>query len=174
MNGDVTGAGSEEIPSARTSMGVADGERASWLLCRAASVICALPIGQVMEIMRPLAIEEIAGAPACVRGLSIIRGTPMPVVDFGLIIGDCVTRATRVVTIKAEERPVALAVEDVLGITTIAAEALCRLPPLLRAAATDAIAAIGALDTELIVFLRTARLVPDDVMARLNAEDTAT
>jgi chemotaxis signal transduction protein len=61
----------------------------------------------------------------------------------------------------------------VLGINAVTAAERDDLPPLLRDAATDTIAAIGALDSELIVFLRAARLLPDDVLARLDREQAA-
>jgi len=145
----------------------------SWLLCRAGSVLCALPIEQVLEIMRLLPIEPMAGAPKYVRGLSIVRGAPVPVVDLGVVIGDRTIESTRLITVRVATRTIALAVEAVLGITAVASSAFGQLPPLLRDAASDTVTAIGALDSELIVFLRAARLVPDDVFARVHAEAAA-
>jgi hypothetical protein len=48
------------------------------------------------------------------------------------------------------------------------------LPPLLRDAAVEAVAAIGTLDAELLLFLRTARIVPEDLLSRLDALETVT
>ena len=56
------------------------------------------------------------------------------------------------------------------GIWAIGAERLEQLPPLLRDAATETIDAIGTLDAELLFFLRTARIVPDDLFDRLVAD----
>jgi purine-binding chemotaxis protein CheW len=39
------------------------------LVCRVATRICALPVGVVIETLRPLPLEPIAGAPAFVTGL---------------------------------------------------------------------------------------------------------
>jgi len=147
--------------------------RASWLLCRAGTILSALPIEHVIEIMRVLPLERLAGTPRCVIGVSVIRGAPVPVVDVGLIIGGAITPSTRLIAIRAATRTIALAVDEVIGITGIAADAFGQLPPLLRDAATDTIAAIGALDSELIIFLRAALLVPEDVLARLDADGAA-
>jgi purine-binding chemotaxis protein CheW len=156
-------------PSIPRVIGVDEGSRPSWLLCRAGAVLCALPIDHVIEIMRLLPVEQIAVAPKYVRGLSVIRGGPVPVVDLGLIIGDQVGHPTRLIAVKTATRTIALAVEAVIGITAFAADAFAQLPPLLRDAATDTVTAIGALDTELIVFLRAAHLLPEEVL-RLDAD----
>jgi chemotaxis signal transduction protein len=65
---------------------------------------------------------------------------------------------------------VALAVDEVIGIMPIAADAAESLPPLLQGTASETISAIGALDSELLLFLRLSRIVPEDVLARLDAE----
>ena len=145
----------------------------SWLLCRAGTHLCAMPLEHVVEIMRVLPIEAVAGAPHYVHGLCVIRGLPVPVLDAGLLIGDHATRPERLVTIRIGDRTIALAVEGVLGIRSIMAGAIRQLPPLLRHAAAETIAAIGTLDAELLFFLNTARIVPEDVLERLGAEGAA-
>ena len=147
---------------------------ASWLVCRAGTHLCAMPLQDVLEVMRMLPIEQLSGAPSYVRGLCIIRGSPVPVVDTGLLIGDQVTRLERLVAISIGGRSVALAVEAVVGIRAIGAGASEQLPPLLRDAAVEAVAAIGTLDAELLLFLRTARIVPEDLLSRLDALETVT
>lgn len=143
----------------------------SWLLCRAGAILSALPIEHVTEIMRMLPLERLAGAPRYIVGVTVIRGAPVPVVDVGLIIGGESVPATRLVAIRAATRTIALAVDEVIGITRIAAD-VC-LPPLLREAGADTISAIGALDSELLVFLHTGRLIPEDVLAKLDPEGAA-
>jgi purine-binding chemotaxis protein CheW len=147
---------------------------ASWLVCRAGTHLCAMPLQDVLEVMRMLPIEQLSGAPSYVRGLCIIRGSPVPVVDTGLLIGDQVTRPERLVAISIGGRSVALAVEAVVGIRAIGVGASEQLPPLLRDAAVEAVAAIGTLDAELLLFLRTARIVPEDLLSRLDALETVT
>jgi chemotaxis signal transduction protein len=41
---------------------------------------CAIPLHHVAETLRPLPIQSVAGMPNFVRGVSVIRGTPTPVV----------------------------------------------------------------------------------------------
>jgi purine-binding chemotaxis protein CheW len=152
---------------------MADAERgaqAAWLLFRAGSALCAIPLEQVIETMRPLPIAAVAGAPPYVRGLCIIRGTAVPVVDAALLLGAQPLQAERLITIRAGNRPVALATQAVVGIRTIAAETLAAMPPLLRDAARETVAAIAALDAEVLFFLHTARILPADIADRLQAE----
>jgi purine-binding chemotaxis protein CheW len=141
-----------------------------WLLCRAGSFLCALPLAQVVEIMRVLRIEAVAGAPACVRGLSIIRGTPTPIIDTALLLGGRPAPAERLVIVRTGTRMVALAVYRVLGVRSI--EGIAEpLPPLLQEAACDRVSAIGLLDAELLLFLSAARLVPEEALERLGSPE---
>jgi purine-binding chemotaxis protein CheW len=139
------------------------------LLCRAGTHLCAIPIGQVIEIMRLLPIEAVSGAPRYVRGLCIIRGFAVPVVDTGLLVGDRATNCERLVTIRTGRRTIALAAEAVPGIWAIGADKLNEMPPLLRDAASETIAAIGILDAGLLFFLRTTLIVPEELLDRLEA-----
>jgi len=149
----------------------ANGGQEVWLSCRAGSVRYALPLGHVVEIMRILPIEPIAGAPLYVRGLSIIRGTPTPVVDTALLCSGCTAPAHRLVTVRAGTGIIALAVNSVLGVRSIkTGEAL---PPLLRDAASHVVAAIGRLDAELLLFLGTARIIPEELLERLGGHEAA-
>jgi purine-binding chemotaxis protein CheW len=152
----------------------------SWLVCRAGPHLHAIPLEHVIESMRVLPIDAISGAPRYVLGLCIIRGSPVPVVDPGLLLndqllndqllGDQPTRSRRLVTIRAGRRTIALAVEEVLGIRAIGADTFSQLPSLLRDAAAETIAAIGILDAELLFFLHTARMVPEDLLDRFEAD----
>jgi purine-binding chemotaxis protein CheW len=146
-----------------------DGEEV-WLLCRAGTSLCALPLGYVVEIMRMLPIEPVAGAPLCVRGLSIIRGTPTPVVDTALLCGGRTAPSHRLVTVRAGTQIVALAVDTVLGVRSIKADE--PLPPLLQEAANNVVSAIGRLDAELLLFLATARVVSEELLEPLDDNET--
>lgn len=144
-----------------------------WLVCRAGRRLVALPVERIAEVMRILPVERIAGAPTYVRGLSIVRGGPVPVVDLGLMLDGAAGDAKRLVTVKAADRLVALAVDDVVGLMDFTGQTLGRLPPLLHDIGTEAIAAIGARDAELIVFLQASRLVPGDVLTMLAEKGVA-
>jgi purine-binding chemotaxis protein CheW len=144
------------------------GKSDNWLLCRAGSFFCALRLTHVVEIMPLLPTEPIAGAPGFVRGLSIIRGTPTLVVDIGQLLGGHAATPRRQVTVKAGSRIVALAVDSVAGVRSMdIADAATPLPPLLREAATEAVSAIGRLDADLLLFLDTARIVPESLFETL-------
>ncbi len=137
---------------------------ASFLLVKARSRFGAIRLGDVAEIMRPLPVEPLAGMPAFLLGLSVIRGTPVPVVDLGALLGSSGAADTkRYVTLRIGTRRVALAVEDVLGVRDLDSSTFERLPPLHAGAHGDAIHAVGALDRQLLVVLEAARVVPDEV-----------
>lgn len=139
-----------------------DGNPDLALVCRVETRLCALPIGHVVEIMRPLAVEPVAGAPHFVQGLAVVRGAAIPVVDAARLLGGSSIRAERFLTIVAAGRRIALAVGAVLGVRPLPSASLAELPPLLHDAGADVIAAIGLLDAELLLVLRSARLLPDE------------
>ena len=137
------------------------------LVCRVSSRFCALPLMHIREVMRPLPIEAIAGVRPPVRGVAIVRGAPVPVLDLSHLLSGREAQPQRFVTLRLGERSVALAVDAVVGIRTIPPNASQELPPLLRDADGEAIARIGTLDAELLVVLQNTRLVPDAVWAAL-------
>jgi purine-binding chemotaxis protein CheW len=140
------------------------------LFCRVSAHLCALPLENVVETMRPLPVEFVSGAPEFVSGLSIIRGVPLPVVDTGLLLGGRGSPHTRFVIVKAGNHLVVLAVDEVLGLRAIPADSLQELPPLLGDARADLVAAIGAVDARLLLVLRTARVVPESFWAAVELE----
>ncbi len=105
--------------------------------------------------MRPLPIEPLAGVPF-VRGASIVRGAPVPVVDLAAMLGLTPREAARFVIVRADARRVALLVDAVLDVAELP-DTLGALPPLLP---SEAATAIGRLDRALLVVLDAARLVP--------------
>lgn len=137
------------------------------LLCRVATEWCALPLEYVIETMRPLPIEPFASAPAFVAGLAIIRGTPMPVVDMASLIGAQVGERQRFVTVKAGERKVALWVDEVRGVAHFSPQSFQQLPPLLGLSHGQVIAALGTLDSSLLLVLNHAGLVPEALWSEL-------
>lgn len=133
------------------------------LVCRVRDLRCAIPLEHVEETMRPLAVEPLAGVPAFIRGLAIVRGSPIPVVDAAALIYGDTAEPTRFITLKVGARRIALAVDAVIGITAMAPDDYRALPSLFENAGLSAIAAIGVMDAELLLVLRATRLVPDDV-----------
>lgn len=144
------------------------------LLVRARSRLCAVPLGHVVETMRPLPVEAAAGAPPFVKGISLIRGIPVPVVDLGALLGaDGDAGTTRFVTLRIGDRRVALAVESIVGLREVEPSLMEGLPPLLSQAGAGVVDAIGVLDARLLVVLRAARLLPDEVWRALAGGEAA-
>jgi purine-binding chemotaxis protein CheW len=143
------------------------------LLCRVDTRFCALPLENVIETTRPLPIEPVSGAPDFVLGLSIVRGSAVPIVDAGRVLSGKPSVPTRFLILKVGERRVGLAVEAVLGIRTLSSVSEQQLPPLIRNAEADVIVAIGALDTELLVVLSAVRVVPDEILKSMQTEALA-
>jgi purine-binding chemotaxis protein CheW len=142
------------------------------VLCRVGSRVCALPVAHVSETLRPLPVEPIAGAPAFVLGVSVVRGAPIPVIDAARMLGaDGPSHPARFVALRIGIRAAILAVDAVLGVAAIGADSLQELPPLLRDASTDVVEAIGTHDADLLLVLTTARIVPPSVWAGLDARD---
>ena len=133
------------------------------LAVRAGARMLALPIESVVETMRPMPIEPLAGAPSFVRGLAVIRGAAIPVVDVAELLGGAGETPGRFVTVRLGARRIALAVEAVLGLSAIEPASFARLPPLLDGAARGAVDSVGLLDGELVLVLRAARVLPDEV-----------
>jgi purine-binding chemotaxis protein CheW len=137
------------------------------LLCRAGSHHFALPMQHVVETMRLLPIEKVAGCPPIVCGLSIIRGVPTPVIDAALLFDGQPGQGERLVTVRTGKRMIALATQAVVGVREIVDDELDELPPLLGNVA--AIAGLTTLDQQLVFILRAARIIPDDLLAQLDA-----
>lgn len=139
-----------------------NGVQLPWLLCRAGPHLCALPLEQILEVMRPLPTEALADAPPFVRGVAVIRGVPVPVIDLARLLGHSKAALTRYVTVRAGgDRILALAVGEVLGLKRDDEAGTRTMVPLMREAAQESVAAIGALDSEALLFLTTLRLLPE-------------
>ena len=133
------------------------------LLVRAGEVLCSIELADVVETLRPLPVGRLDGAPEIVSGVSIIRGSPVPIIGLGKLFRSPSVDPKRLVLIRAGDHRIALAVEEVIGVFDLAPVADQALPPLLSKAAAEAIHAIGALDSELLFALDSAKLVPEDV-----------
>ena len=136
---------------------------------------CAFPLQHVAETMRPLPIEPIAGTPGFVRGVSVIRGLPTPVVDLKALLenSDNSPSYGRFVTLKYDTRRVVIGVDSVVGLRNLDSAQLAELPPLLRDVTADLIESFGTIDAQLLLVLRAAHIVPDEVWATLAAAELA-
>jgi purine-binding chemotaxis protein CheW len=139
------------------------------VLVRVGAHVCALPVGGVVESMRPLPTRPLAGTPACVLGVAVIRGVPAPVVDVGALLGDPGARRARWVVVRCGERAAALAVDAVLGVQTLPGAAAAT--PLVAGAAGGAVTELRTLDAELVLVLEAASLVPEGAFHALPLEE---
>jgi purine-binding chemotaxis protein CheW len=140
-----------------------DGSQGSWLLCRAGPHLCALPLADTLEVMRMQPAEPLADAPAVLRGVAVIRGAPVPLLDLGRLLGQARTTPSRIVTVRTGARTLGLAVAEVQGVRRDD-ELGPRSPlPLLSEAAADSVAAIGTLDGEALLFLERLRVLAEKV-----------
>lgn len=139
------------------------------LLCRVGTRLCAVPLEHVVETLRPLRVEPLAGAQDFVLGVAILRGTPVPVVDAARLLGAASSNPARFVSLRVGERSIALAVDAVEDVRVLGPAELAELPPLLREARAEVLEALGRLDADLLLVLRSASLVPASVWAQLDS-----
>ena len=119
--------------------------------------------------MRPLPIKHVAGTPGFVLGVSVIRGTPVPVVDLKALLENCENSPSfgRFLTLKVEDRQVVIGVDSVVGLRNMDLTQLGELPPLLQYVTADLIASVGSRDAQLLLVLRAARILTDEVWTAL-------
>jgi purine-binding chemotaxis protein CheW len=127
-------------------------------------------LDQVVETMRPLPIEPLAGVPSFVLGLSVLRGMPVPVIDLASLLGAASpVKSARFVAVRAGDRTALLAVESVTGVTALQEQMLESLPPLVRDMSAQALDTIGRLDEGMLFVLKSGHIVPDAVWDSLEA-----
>ncbi len=135
---------------------------------RVGSRVCALRVEAVEETMRPLPVQAIPGTPPFLKGVSIVRGAPVPVVDLALLVGAADAQgAGRFVSLRVGERRVALAVDAVLGVQVLDASRLREAAPLLGSALREVVQAVGAFDRELLLVLDAAGMISDTLWQTL-------
>lgn len=141
-----------------------------FLLVRAREWMCALPLEEVEETMRPLPISPVSSAPAFVRGVSLVRGTSAPVVSLAMLLGGGPPEpGERFVSLRVPEGRLALEVDEVRGLRWLDPEAMEAVPPLLRASASAHLQHLGSVDGNLMAILATAHLVPAELWASESA-----
>jgi purine-binding chemotaxis protein CheW len=145
-------------------------ERSAELIVTLGSRFFSVPLAHVIEAMRPLPVEVVPEMPSFVRGVSIMRGAPVPVVDLALAMGVTEKGAgSRFVLLRLGDRRVALIVDTILGVREIDAAGIGEMPPLLRGASADIIETMGTLDAQLLVVLQATHLLPEAIWQTLAA-----
>lgn len=138
---------------------------AASLVFRAGPLLCALRLDEVIETMRPLATHPLAGTPAFVTGICIMRGIPSLVIDVARLLGGARAEVVRFIAVRTERGAVAFATGKIHGVRPVGADGTPRHDALLGAAPARLIAAVGTIDAEPVLLLQSMRLVPDEVWA---------
>jgi purine-binding chemotaxis protein CheW len=145
-----------------------DSRNVPLLIVRAADRLCGVPLTSVVEILRPVAIQELAGLPAYLCGLSVIRGQPTAVVDVStLLTGISDGRIGRFLSMRTDGKPFALRVQSVLGIDRVERHTLRGLPELAEPA-RDLVDSVGTLGKELLTVLRSSLAFSQEVWAGID------
>jgi purine-binding chemotaxis protein CheW len=129
------------------------------LIFRAGSLLCALPLDAVIETMRPLPTRPLAGTPPFVRGISLLRGVPAPVLDVARLLAGEEATVDRYITVRTEHGPVAFAAGTVLGIRGTPRGG----PAVYPGVSSRLVAGVGTLDDQPLLLLQSMRVLPEDV-----------
>jgi len=155
-----------------TSLAEVDVTAERFLIARIGGTPCAVPLASVLETLRPLPVETLAGVPSFMAGLAIIRGVPVPVVSGNYLMGGPPNPIGRWLVLRAGSHRVALAVDDVAGILPLRAAEVNAMPPLMRQGSA-LVADIGTRDGELLLVLDATRILPDELFEVLEARRVA-
>lgn len=149
----------------------AEAERVSSLVVRAGQIFCAIPIADVVETMRATAVAALPGTPSYIAGVSIVRGEPVPVVDLAALLapGEKACARPCFVLVRIATRTAVVCADAVSGVRRLESATLSELPPILRCADSQMVAALGRLDQALLVMLDACRIVPREVFAQMDA-----
>jgi purine-binding chemotaxis protein CheW len=127
-------------------------------------LLCALPLRDVVETIRPLPVQPLAGTADVLLGISVIRGLAVPVVDTARLLGAKTVAddwPSRFVTTRTRQGPLAYATGPVLGVLPVEPDASRPPPPMLTAAATHLVAAVGVLNSQPLLFLSNEPVATD-------------
>jgi purine-binding chemotaxis protein CheW len=133
------------------------------LIFRAGSLLCALSLDEVIETMRPLETRPLAGTASFVRGISVLRGVPTPVLDVARLLGGGPGEIERYVAVRTERGAIALATGAILGIRAVTAELAGGHPALLAGGGSRLVAGVATVGAEALLLLQSMRTVPDEV-----------
>lgn len=130
------------------------------LIVHAGPRLCALPLGEVVEVMRPLPLQPVGGGLPFLAGISVVRGQARPVVDLAALLAVASPPAERFVCLRTGDRRLILAVGGVRGIRRFDEAELAELPPLLREAHGDYADRLALVDGDAAVVLDAGRILP--------------
>jgi purine-binding chemotaxis protein CheW len=110
-----------------------DGEFARWVCFGLGGQEYGLPILQVREVLRPVPVEPVPGAPAIVPGVINLRGQVVSLIDLRRYLGlppAVETAETRIVVVAYDGEVFGLLVDRIGEVSKIALAAIKPLPAL--------------------------------------------
>jgi purine-binding chemotaxis protein CheW len=116
-------------------------------------LLCALPLEVVVETIRPLPVQPLAGAGDALLGIAVIRGEAVPVLDTGRLLGGEPRTPTRFITTNTASGPIAFAAGDVVGVHDVEPDETRPLPAMLRPG--NLVTAVGVLGSRPLLFVRS-------------------
>jgi purine-binding chemotaxis protein CheW len=144
------------------------------LVFRAGPLQCALRLDEVVETMRPLETQALAGTPPFVVGISVLRGVPTPVIEVARLLSGEAAAIERYVAVRTDRGVVALATGTILGIQAVRVEAGSGHPALLGAGEDRLVEGVATIGAEPLLLLRSMRTIPAEVWTAAATGNAAT
>ncbi|MFH0881993.1 MAG: chemotaxis protein CheW [bacterium] len=145
----------------------------SYLLFGCNSRLLALPASMVIETLRLPEIDPIPDTPEYVRGVSLLRGEAVPIVDLGhLLQGAKSSESRRIITVRTTAgRRIGLLVSEVFHLISQDQVNLQDLPPLLHGADETVIENLGRLDDAFLSVLKLGHVIPESLWQQLSSRE---
>ncbi|MCI0572795.1 MAG: chemotaxis protein CheW [Myxococcaceae bacterium] len=137
-------------------------ERLALLQIRLEGDAFALPLLQVLEVVRPGPLTRVPAAPEHVRGLMNLRGRILPVLELRTRLGLSAavhSPLSRVVVVERQQRRFGLWVDEALGVLQAPRSTLAAPPPEVRSPLSDYVSATLPLPSGMALVLDIERLL---------------
>lgn len=121
-----------------------------------------VPIGQVQEIVRVMAITRVPNTPAHMEGVINLRGRVLPVLNLRKRLGlseQLVTKASRIIVTEIGSKVVGLLVDAVAHVIKVSADLVEAPPEEVLEVDTDYLTGVCKLKDRLVIMLDLERLL---------------
>lgn len=110
-------------------------------------------------------ISSVLGAPDYIKGVLNLRGELIPVYSIRrkfCLPDRKVNDATKLIIVNLGDMPVAIEVDSVIGIITVAEEKTANRPRIISAANTEFVGHVAEVDGRIILLIDLQHLIPDE------------
>ncbi len=131
-----------------------------------------IDILKVQEIIRPMDITRVPGAPEFIEGVINLRGRVIPVMDLRRRLGMQAqeeTRDTRIVVVEVGGKTVGLKVDSVSEVLRLSTDRIEPPPSFDNVQNTDCIRGVGKLEDRLIILLDVEKVLSPEERSTLDA-----